>query len=387
MYERCYGQIGIGNVKAMWGRSLRLGALGARVGGRVGGRRAKGYLSSEYGCDEAWSRRAEVSGEWAKRPDELYSRLERRASRHQQAVSLVDVDLFVRCARTDQLGEVRDILHKTRSSALAHLSLPSTNYAVIRLFDEAAALPELVHILDDRLNYGLFLDRFTANMLFDKLLQRRDYPLASKLAGFLMLQEDFEGPITEQLALYSAYKYLELPLPVRVPVVEEPVKVTGKKKKVEEIKIRVAFLRNPFFDDHFDLTDDRMIAGKTLAVITSNRDDSTSCDCNLLGWVFYKKFDKAASAARRLVKKGEIYKETLDRLQHVLENHDETDALGAKMLGDILSTIKNIPISEKSMEDEITNSLKKTIEEHQRNEIERHVQVNVNCLLKMYLFN
>ncbi|XP_077286707.1 uncharacterized protein LOC143911612 [Arctopsyche grandis] len=358
----------------MWGRCLRLGNVGTKVG-----RRSWSFLSSKYGCEEAWSKRAvgeeSGAGGWAERPDELYSRLEHRAAQ-QQPISLVDVDLFLRCARADQLGEVRDILHKTRSSALAHLALPSTNYAAVRLFDEAGAdaLPDLLQMLDDRLNYGLFLDRFTANILFDKMLERRDYSVASKLAGFLMLQENFEGPITEQFALYSAYKFLELPLPAKEPVVEEPTKAPVKKKKVEEIKIRVAFLRNPFFDDHFDLTDDRMIAGKTLAMITSKRDDPTSCDCNLLGWVFYKKFDKAMSAAQRLAKKGEIYKDTLDRLEYVVENYDENDAQGTQMLGDILSIIKNIPVNNKSIEDEITTALKKTIEEHEQNEISEHIQ-------------
>lgn len=352
----------------MWGRALRLCHKSNISGIRT-------YLSTAYKCDKEWSARSSARALRSVIPDELYGKLDQHSQ--SLAISPVDVDVFANCATPYHLGELRDLLHKLRCTTHAHQIMSSTHYATIRTFVNSGpeALPDLLHMLNDRLNYGLFLDRFTANMLFDRCLKDNDFESAATIAGLLMLQEDFESPIAEEFALYSTYKYLSIPIEPK-PKEEAVAKETsGKKKKIEEIKIRVAFLRNPFFDEHFDLTDLRMIAGKTLAVLTSEKNDATSLDCNLLGLVSFKKYDKANNVVQKLVEKGSVYKETVDAIKNIIETYDGENKDNLQKLENISSALNAITIVDESMEKDIKKKLLDTINKFETEEIEEQIQV------------
>ena len=75
-----------------------------------------------------------------------------------------------------------------------------------------------------------------------------------------MLQEEFDHPITSHMALYSCYAYLKKPQPQPWDPQPQP-----KPEEPEEVvKVRVDYLRLPYFDDHFVLTEPRHLIGKTL---------------------------------------------------------------------------------------------------------------------------
>ena len=78
-------------------------------------------------------------------------------------------------------------------------------------------------------------------------IKKRDFASAAKIASLLMLQKDYDNFISNAMALYSCHKYSEKPDNWMAPVIvnNEPE---------EEVKVRVRYIREPYFDEHFDLT-------------------------------------------------------------------------------------------------------------------------------------
>lgn len=60
------------------------------------------------------------------------------------------------------------------------------------------------------------------------------------------------------------------------------------------------FLRNPYFDDHFDLTDPNHIVGKTLAWTSPLVGGLVGRNCEVLGWALYNKWEDLEVALNRL---------------------------------------------------------------------------------------
>lgn len=60
------------------------------------------------------------------------------------------------------------------------------------------------------------------------------------------------------------------------------------------------FLRNPYFDDHFDLADPNHIVGKTLAWASPLVGGVVGRNCEVLGWALYNKWEELEAALERL---------------------------------------------------------------------------------------
>lgn len=73
------------------------------------------------------------------------------------------------------LDELIDITHKFRRCPNTVHALPSTGHAVIRTFLDFKETDTLMKLLDDRLNYGLFLDYYLSNLLMDTFIKERNY--------------------------------------------------------------------------------------------------------------------------------------------------------------------------------------------------------------------
>ncbi len=107
-----------------------------------------------------------------------------------------------------------------------------------------------------------------------------------------MLQEEFDHPITSHLALYSCYGYLNK----QQPEPWDPQPKPKPAEPVEQVKVRVDYIREPFFDDHFDLTKPQHLIGKTLVGFGKHfarqSTDSIASTSILLGWTLFEKHDK-----------------------------------------------------------------------------------------------
>ena len=60
----------------------------------------------------------------------------------------------------------------------------------------------------------------------------------------------------------------------------------------EVMYYRVAYIPNPWYDDHFDVPTEPQRIGKTLTMIATAGDDLSSRGSLLVGWALYQKLDK-----------------------------------------------------------------------------------------------
>lgn len=150
-------------------------------------------------------------------------------------------------------------------------------------------------------------------------LQHQDYTAAARVAAYLMHQEDFGPPLTQALVLASCYQYAitkdNQPWEDYTPKVEEPE---------EEVLLRVRYLRNPYFDDHFDLKEPNHLVGKTLAWASPLVGGLVGRSCEVLGWALYSKWQELEAALDRLrIGKEPIAASVVSQVKSLIENIDD----------------------------------------------------------------
>lgn len=280
------------------------------------------FLSPAYRCDEEWSKRLESPLLKKVDLESLYVALNQKYSQNGKAHA-VDIDIYANAIveGNQEIDELTDLLHKLRMSTETSKTLESTHHAVVRCFIHSDRVDDLINILHDRLNYGIFPDHFAFNILIDSLVKRKDYTSAAKAAVLLMLQEDAENQISNALALYSCHMHLKHPENWKEP---EPVVDDSK----EEVKVRVKYIRNPFFDDHFDLQKPAHLVGKTLAFFGKNLGDTLGRTYQLVGLTLYGKYQAASSLIKewnRKKTKQVCYAEGLDLIKTELSKIPEAE--------------------------------------------------------------
>lgn len=239
------------------------------------------FLSQAYYCREVWDNRLHSPIFQKVNLDILYHDLDQGFQRTRR-ISPVDVDIFVNSVKNHNfVDELLDLVHKLRLSADTGKTLESTGHAVIRALLNFDKIKELLTVLDDRLNYGVFVDDYAANILMDHFWKTKNYVAGCIVAAQLMLQEDFGHPVATNFALLHCYKYLteggEWPQRIKP---EEPE---------DEVKVRVQYIRNPYDDEHFDLEDPKKIVGKTLIMATKDCQDPVKFSLNILGLALFGK--------------------------------------------------------------------------------------------------
>jgi len=181
-----------------------------------------------------------------------------------------------------------------------------------------------MRLLNDRLNYGLFPDYYLSNLLMDTFIKEENYRDAVKVAIQMMLQEDFDHPIASNLALFSCYSYLRNPK----PELWDPQPTPKPEEPKEVVKVRVDYIREPFFDDHFDISNPQHLIGKTLVALgkaftgkSIESADSISQSSLLLGWTLFQKYERiieTLDAILALPTKALIYKECLTHCREII---------------------------------------------------------------------
>jgi len=109
------------------------------------------------------------------------------------------------------------------------------------------------------------------------------------------------------------------------------------------VKIIVRYIRNPYFDDHFDLREPLHIVGKTLAwlgafYLEEGFGKVLKSHSEILGWSLYEKWDELESALRALISARQNIDEALvSKLSDRISGCKDTE-MKAKLnslLGDI----------------------------------------------------
>ncbi|XP_046833219.1 28S ribosomal protein S27, mitochondrial-like [Vespa crabro] len=318
------------------------------------------FLTEAYQCQEAWDRRLDSPILQQIKPVDLYLELESQFN-NVGKFNAIDVDIFANIIKEKlHKDELIDLLYKLRLSAEACNILESTHHAVIRFFLSHNNIDDLFEVLNDRLNYGIFPDYFCYNILMNKFIKEKDFASAAKVAGLLMLQEDSGHPISNALSVYSCHRYLENPNDWKIP------EIKGDDSQ-EEIKIRVRYIRNPYFDDHFDLVDPLSIVGKTLVFQGKHMNNSLGRTCQLRGMILYKKYDKARELVNKWlteVNEAIVHEEVFDLIKQDNANIPEDQVTeDLKNLQVLLDTLKNKDLHKENLLERIENEVKSAVDQ------------------------
>lgn len=199
--------------------------------------------------------------------------------------------------------EFENVLHRLRRSRHTANTLPSTPAAAVRYFLDTEQYDMLIKILQNRLDYGVFPDCYTSNIIMDTFLRKGNYRDAVKTAIEMMLQEDTGNLVSRTLVVYACHMYLRDPKPD--PWNPNPPLVNDEDDD-EEIFVRVPNVTNPFFDDHFDLNEPNHLIGKTLMLFCDKVDEVLHRSYYLIGCGLYQKWASAAAFLENGSGKGEF---------------------------------------------------------------------------------
>ncbi|KAF7266791.1 uncharacterized protein LOC143204759 [Rhynchophorus ferrugineus] len=275
------------------------------------------FLSQAYYCNEIWNER--LSSPVFKKvvPEDLYHDLEQRYQKTKH-LSAIDVDIFVNTITDSHFSEeLLDLVHKLRLTADTSNTLNATSHAVVRALLKFGKIEDLMDALDDRLNYGLFIDYYTANILMDTFWKSKDFAKGVKIASMLMLQEEVEHPLSCAFSLLHCFNYLQNPKGWPQEEILEDSE--------DEVKIRVKFLRNHYDDQHFDLKDANKVAGKTLMMFCKNKNDPLHQSFSILGMALFGQTEALKKIFSNI--KQPLFKEVLDLIPEDSEIKNATNQL------------------------------------------------------------
>ncbi|XP_058461139.1 uncharacterized protein LOC131436436 [Malaya genurostris] len=344
------------------------------------------FLSDAYSCQEAWHARLTTPILEKINHDSLYYELEQKF--HQKVkVSAIDIDIYTnKLADDSHVEEVADLMAKFRLTEEASNIFDSTHHAIIRNYVDHGHYAELIELLNNRLAYGIFFDEFTANLTLHRLITTNDFKWAARIATLLGLQEDFTNPITRSLALYACYRYVKSGKidhfdDLVPPPLEESIE--GKKKKKQEIKVRVKFIRNEFFDDHFDIKDSKLLLGKTFFLLGLNSEELVGSSCKLLGLVLYEKYAEAIELIR-LNTDAKFNVEVLKLVKTFLEGHEHKDNVDYVNLTNLLETDDvQMKINDCSFEQILIENIDQIVANDEQKQIEQQKKMyNKWCELR-----
>lgn len=350
------------------------------------------YLSESFKLEQAWNERLASPILKKINVNDMFYELDHQFQHYANA-SALDIDLFVNAVNDDlNFDELEDVVHKLRLSPEAVNILPSTSHALIRHYVKFNKTDDLLRVLDDRLNYGIFADDYCTLLLMDTFIKNNNFRDAAKVSTIHMLQEDFKNPLINFMSLYSCHKYLENPV-----VWNEKEEVQDEEDDDDEaVKVRVRYIRNPYFDDHFDLVDPDHLIGKTFQLIGSHMDDSIGRTHQLLGYILHEKYGKAKLYVQKLLSSkdnNEILKDGLAQAVKILDDKQQNkgnDENIAVQIKELLTILHQFPETNYFKDaDGVLQILEKNIKSlAQSNEtFEIEKQLKVSFHMKFLTFN
>jgi len=326
--------------------------------------RTRSFLTDAYKCDEVWHEPLNCSLLKKVEPEILYHKLSNLLENKSKQISSIDLDIFANSLTNETyLDELEHLIHRFRLSAQTGTLLPSTHHAIIRLF-LAENIEDLIKILRDRLNYGIFPDYYLSNLMMDTFIKQNNFRNAAVIASNQMLQEELDNDITKSMGLYSCLKYITNPSEWNdlKEEIEEEKNQNDDDDEDEEIKIRVGFLRNPYFDDHFDLTDGEHLVGKTMLAISKTDNTIMGNSFKVIGLAYYNQWNELDSYLAKL--EGAVFCETVDLAVIAIDNKAPENAEKLK------SALSSLKVENKSLTEESKNAVIEAVNKNEENEIQ-----------------
>ncbi|RWS26685.1 uncharacterized protein B4U80_01236 [Leptotrombidium deliense] len=301
-------------------------------------------LSNAYSCENEWQKRTETGVLSNVDADKFFTEINLRFAQ-KKVVGAVDIDIYTNSASLVQhLDDCKHLLYKFRKTRRTKDTLESTHHSVIRLFLKHKQAEDLLSLLENRYDYGLFPDDQCYNLLMDYFITENDFRNASRVAILRMIQEDFDNKLSNILSLYSLYNYLKDDN--RRPFKESAKMDDDSKEAEEEEEVtyeRVPYLRNEHFDDHFDITNEDHLCGKTLYLVGRNFNDILGRTSQLVGLAYYNKWSKADNLLKSFAEMSEnIYAaDTIKIVSQIVEKAPEDQKTVASTFLDNLKKVEN----------------------------------------------
>lgn len=151
------------------------------------------FLSNNFKCGDEWKSASTVSP--------LCNLISfNELSIHEKKIQNVDSSEFI----NHELA--REILH-LRSSERATSVLEATNQAALRKLVDTGNFHFLMHMLENVVDYGIYLDDYTACYILNELILVKEFQLATQISKYVK-QSNLNNALVETLSIYATYMYL-----------------------------------------------------------------------------------------------------------------------------------------------------------------------------------